>query len=472
MSQQSAASRVPGDITVRERLTFAAGDIFAGGASSLIAVMYLIFLTDVIKLAPGLAGTAVLVAKTWDAVNDPLMGAISDRARTRWGRRRPFILAGALLLIPIMALLWLPFPVLESQVGKMVWAMVSYIGYNTVQTVMAVPYASMSTEITTDYDQRNLVNTTRLLFSTVASASVTLLASWLFGQYRAGSMDLSTMYAAIVLGFGTVFMLVMLGVALFCRERVPIPPKQDRFDAATFVAPLRTPSFRRLLGMYLSQALAFDIVSATVLYYALYVVVGANSQVFLGVFIAVNVIAYPIVSWLVGRVSKVRVYRTLIPLALAGAFAVALFPADGPVALVYGFAFVLASGMAGAQLMCWVMFPDVLDAAELETGQRNAGSYAGLMTFTRGIASALVIQSLGLVLQFSGYLAPVANEVPTQPESAVWGIRVFMLVGIAGLMSLGWFISRRYPLSRTVALANQAELVRRRGAVQPQEEPA
>lgn len=457
-------------MTVRERLTFAAGDVFAGGASSLIAVMYLIFLTDVIRLAPALAGTAVMVAKLWDAINDPLMGAISDRTRTRIGRRRPFILAGAVLLVPVMALLWLPFPVLDSQVGKMVWAMLSYIAYNTVQTVMAVPYASMSTEVSTDYDERNKVNTTRLLFSTVASASVTLLGAWLFDQYRSGELGLRPMYLMIVFGFGAVFVLVMLGVGLFTRERAPIPPRSERFEVRSFVAPLRTGSFRKLLVMYLGQALAFDVISATVLYYALYVVVGANSQVFLGIFIAVNVIAYPIVTWLVGRVSKQVVYSRLIPLAVVGAAAVAVFPADAPVLLVYGFALLLAAGMAGAQLMCWVMFPDVLDDAELASGQRNAGSYSGLMTFTRGIASAIVIQVLGLVLQFSGYVAPVANEVPTQPDSAVLGIRVFMWIGITALLVTGWLVARRYPLTREVALANQAELVRRRGKVEAGEE--
>ncbi|MBB1493442.1 MFS transporter [Propioniciclava sp. MC1595] len=108
---------VSGEITVRERIQFASGDFFVGGGASLLSVLYLIFLTDVVKLAPGLAGTAVLVAKLWDAVNDPLTGSISDRVRTRWGRRRPFIFVGALLLVPVMALFWLPDPPPASQVG-------------------------------------------------------------------------------------------------------------------------------------------------------------------------------------------------------------------------------------------------------------------------------------------------------------------------------------------------------------------
>ena len=97
-------ARGTGEITIRERVMFASGDFFVGGGASLLSVLYLIFLTDVVKLAPGLAGTAVLVAKLWDAVNDPLVGNISDRARTRWGRRRPFMIVGALLSVIVLIL--------------------------------------------------------------------------------------------------------------------------------------------------------------------------------------------------------------------------------------------------------------------------------------------------------------------------------------------------------------------------------
>ena len=95
-------------MTTPERIVFAAGDIFGGGGAALISVLYLFYLTDVIGIAPGYAGLALLIPKIWDAINDPLMGALSDNARTRWGRRRPFIAVGGSLLAFAMAAIWAP----------------------------------------------------------------------------------------------------------------------------------------------------------------------------------------------------------------------------------------------------------------------------------------------------------------------------------------------------------------------------
>lgn len=445
-----------------ERLGFAVGDVFMGGASSLISVMYLIFLTDVVGLRPGLAGSVVLVAKIWDAVNDPLMGALSDRTRTRWGRRRPFMVVGALLLVPAMALFWLPQVPATGQLGMFTWAVGSYLLYASVQTVMAVPYASLSSEIATDYDVRNRANTLRLLLSTISSAVCTLAAGWLFEAYREGELSITALYVGVVLGFGAVFTLCVLTSAIVSRERTPLPEVHEPVSPSTFVAPLRLASFRRLLGMYLSHSLALDIITASLLYYTLYVVTGASSQVVLGTFIAINVIAYPVVTTLVGRVSKQRIYRTLLPLGIVAVLGVAFFPGSWPVWGAYGLAALVAIGMAGAQLMPWVMFGDVLDDAELTTGRRDAGSFSGLMTFTRGLATAVVVQVIGLVLELTGYAAPEGSEVVVQSVPTQWGIRLVLAIGVAGLLSLGWWLSRRYPIGRDRALATAAELRARR----------
>ncbi len=443
-------------------MLFAAGDSFAGGGASLISVVYLVFLTDVVGLNPALAGTAVLVAKLWDAVNDPLTGALSDRTRTRMGRRRPYILVGSLLLVFGMALLWLPDGPAVTQVQKMAWAMGTYIVYSTIQTSIAVPYASLSTEITTDPRLRNQVNVLRLAFSTVSSAAVSLLASELMSRYRRGEVGVETVYGVIVLGFGGVWALLMLGVALVARERVPLPTTPAPPVLRGFLTPLREPSFRVLLGMYLCQAITFDIISATVLYYGAYVVGGISSTVFLAMFIVVQLAAFPVIGRLVQRVDKHRIYRTLLPLGLLGLVAVALYPASGPPVAVYATALLLAFGLVGAQLTPWVMFPDVLDAAELRTGRRDAGSFGGLMTFTRGVATALTIQGIGLVLHLTGYVAPAGAVVAQQPAATVWGIRMVLLVGPALLLTTGWLISRRYPLTQAACRHQQDELERRR----------
>lgn len=457
------------EITRRERFVFAAGDLYAGGGSSLIAILYLIFLTDVVGLAPGLAGTAVLVAKLWDAVNDPLTGAISDRVRTRFGRRRPFIFVGALLLIGAMALLWMPQSPASTQLGMMGWAMFSYLAYNTVQTIVGVPYASLSTEITTDPDERNKVNVLRLLFSTVSSAGCTLIASELVSAYHGGRLSAGELYGWVVLGFGSFFTLAMLGVALFTRERVPLTEPVPFNFVKNFAVPLRLPSMRNLMGMYLCQALAMDIISATILYYSRYVVDGISSTVFLGLFIVVNVIAFPIVNHLVRSHSKHRMYFLLLPIAWVAIVAIALYPSGGPPWGVYAIAAALAIGMSGAQMLSWVMFPDVLDDAEIATGVRNAGSYTGLMTFTRGIATALTIQVIGLVLQFTGYRGVRPGDAPgggpgEQPDSAVWGIRLVLGIGVLVLLVVGWFVARRYPLGHQRCVEMKQILLEQRAA--------
>ncbi|NNG20052.1 hypothetical protein HJ590_10805 [Naumannella sp. ID2617S] len=452
-----------------ERGVFAAGDMFAGGASSLIAVLYLVFLTDVVGLNPALAGTAALVAKLWDAINDPLTGALSDRTRTRLGRRRPWIIVGGLLLAGGMALLWWPTPPVSGQLGLAAWAMGSYIVYNSIQTTIAVPYASLSTEITTDPAIRNRVNVLRLLCSTVASASITLVATQLVQAYRNGSLSAHGLHLALVGGFGVVFTVLVLAVGVFCRERVPLPPRSQEFRFfAGFAAPLRLPAFRVLLGMYLCQAIAMDIISATILYFSANVVRGINATVFLGTFIAVNLLAFPVISQLVKRVSKHLIYRTGLPLALVAIWVVALYPSAGPPVGVYAAAAALAIGMAGAQLLSWVIFPDVLDAAELATGLRDAGSFGGLMTFTRGVAAAITIQVIGLVLHLTNYQVPTSGQLPPeQPGSAVWGIRLMLLIGVFSLLSAAWFVSRRYPLDIATCRRMTDELVRRRSAIDP-----
>ncbi|GAA1710468.1 MFS transporter [Propioniferax innocua] len=443
----------------RERILFAAGDIFGGGGGSLIAVLYLIFLTDIVGLQPALAGNAIFVARLWDAVNDPLVGSLSDRTRSRWGRRRPWIGIGALLLVGGMALMWMPDPPFDGQVSLMLWTMGTYIVYNSIQTMIMVPYISMSSEVAVEPHERNRINLTRLLFSTIASAVVTLVATHLVESHRDGSMGVVTLHLTILLVFGVPFAVAALGVAIGCRERVALPPVDDtRTWWSRSMMPLMHGPTRGLITMYICQALAMDVISAIVLYYTAHVVIGLSATVFLGVFIAVTVVAFPVILHMLRRHDKHRIYRFGMPWAMVAAVGLALYPSDWTPWGAYVLVLVLAVGTAGAQLLPWVMFPDVLDDAELVWGRRDSGTFAGLMTFTRNILSAAMLQVIGLVLQFTGY-RPGGGP---QPLSAEWGIRGCVAVGVVLTLGIGRYVSSHWPLTRERCLATAAELETRR----------
>ena len=128
------ADENPGALTKRETFIFASGDMFGGGAQVIIAFFYLIFLTDVIGIRPALAGVVILISKIWDAVSDPLMGIITDNTRSRFGRRKPYFLAGFFGVILAFILLWFPISS-ESDLVIFSYVLFSYLFYSTISTI-------------------------------------------------------------------------------------------------------------------------------------------------------------------------------------------------------------------------------------------------------------------------------------------------------------------------------------------------
>ena len=203
-----------------------------------------------------------------------------------------------------------------------------------------------------------------------------------------------------------------------------------------------------------------DIIQALIVYYSLYVI-RADVTVFLGAFIVVNILAFPLVNWLVKRISKQTIYRALLPLAMIAALGVAVYPAGAPTAGVYALAACLAVGMSGSIIMVWVMFPDVMDDAELQVGRRDAGVYSGLMTLIRGISTAIGITVIGWMLELTGYLAPEDYETAVQPDAVLIGIRVTLAVAVIVIMGLAWWLSARYPLTLERCAEIRQELAER-----------
>jgi GPH family glycoside/pentoside/hexuronide:cation symporter len=152
-----------------EKLSYGAGDLGPAIAANLMVVFQLIFFTNVAGLNPGLAGTVLLVGKVWDAVNDPLIGVLSDRTRNSWGRRLPWMFWGAIPFgVSFFFLWWVPqfTPDPEQNQWLLFWYYVLVaIAVNTFYTVVNLPYTALTAELTQDYDERTSLNSFRFGFS-------------------------------------------------------------------------------------------------------------------------------------------------------------------------------------------------------------------------------------------------------------------------------------------------------------------
>jgi sugar (glycoside-pentoside-hexuronide) transporter len=454
-------------LTRGEGFAFASGDMFGGGAQTMIAFFYLRFLTDFVGISPALAGSIIAVARIWDAVSDPLMGVITDNTRSRFGRRKPYFLVGFFGILAAVFLLW--YPVQFSNPGaRAAFVLVTYLFYSTIQTIVMVPYSAMSAEISTDYKERNFVNGTRLVFSQVA----TLLAAVLPLTIVDAFADPRTGYQVMALVFGLLFALPFLLVFLFANERVPEPEEKAKFDIKLFFKPLKLRSFRLLIGIYLSAFLINDIISAVFTYFMdYYLNRPGDLEIVLGVLLIVSTVFVPVVIYFANRYGKGRTLAVFLLVWLAGIFGLSRITPELPHWVIYIVAGVIGIGTSGGIVSPWIMYPDVTDVGELAFGKRVSGSFSGLMTFFRKAAGALALFLVGQILQIADYREPTQEIVDgvlsttkyAQPASVITALQVLVIVIPVVLLGLLYFFVRRYPLSKEMHDRLKALLEFKRG---------
>lgn len=164
-------------LSLKTKIGYGVGDLYGGGAFIIIGTYYLYFLTDVMRINPALAGTVIMMSKIWDAITDPIMGVISDRTRTRFGRRRFYFLIGIPLIFLSFFLMWY-VPNFHSELSRFYYALFSYIFFATIITMVMIPYNALAPELTMDYNERISLNSFRMFFSMLSSVLCAILYRW------------------------------------------------------------------------------------------------------------------------------------------------------------------------------------------------------------------------------------------------------------------------------------------------------
>jgi oligogalacturonide transporter len=437
------------------KLGYGVGDIFGGGSGTLISFYYLVFLTDVVQIRPGLAGVVILISKFYDAVTDPFEGVISDRTRTPMGRRRPYLLAGIfLILISFFAMF---YPVgFESHAGRFAFVIVTYLFFSTVVSIVMLNYNALQSELSLDYDVRTSLSSFRIFFSTVASilcAVLPLEIVKLFPDVRTGWMVMAG-------SFGLFFALPFVATFLSARERPEFQTPPQPIDwKETFLAPFKVRTFVFVVLMYLFAFVAFDAVSSIVVYFIkTYLGRGEETSYVIGALTIAQVFSLPIFTRLSRRTNKSKSYISagLLFMVTMG-FSLLITP-KAPDWAIYVFASVAGIGSGGVVIMVYAMFPDIPDVDELISGERREGIYAALTTFSRKLSSAFAVFLVSQLLSVTGYIAPVMETVggvsqlieQPQTEGFILALRAtFFLVPVL-FLAIGIFFAFKYPLDHHV----------------------
>lgn len=411
-----------GKLPLSTKIGFGVGDIFGGGAMMIIGFYYLYFLTDVVLLSPSLAGTAFLVSKVWDAVTDPAMGIISDRTRTRFGRRRPYFLAGIILIFLSFFAMWYPVD-FTNEMHRFVYVLVAYVFFSSVITMVMIPYNALVPELTPDYNERTSVTTFRIFFSGLSSL---LCAVVPFEIVKAFKPDVNTGFIVMAAAFGLFFALPFIATFLTTRERPEF--QQDVMPLSlgrSFVDPFRTPTFLPVLFMYVCTFVAMDMVMSIVIYFMTYYMgKGDQTDYVLGVLLVTQLAVIPLYYLLSKRTSKKTAFIVGVVIWMCSMGFSFLIGPQSPAYMLYLFGALVGAGTGGVVIMIYSIFPDIPDVDELCWGNRREGVYSGMFMFMRKLSSAIGIFVISNIIEWAGYRAPVGGVAQEQTGTFILVLRI------------------------------------------------
>jgi GPH family glycoside/pentoside/hexuronide:cation symporter len=470
-------------ITLRDKIGYGFGDMASSMFWKIFGMYLLFFYTKVFGISPAAAGTMFLLTRIWDAVNDPLMGVIADRTRSRWGKYRPYLLWFA-VPFAVVGVITFYTPSL-GETGRLTYAYITYTLMMMVYTAVNVPYASLLGVMSPHPKERNILSSYRMFFAFVGSFITFMLLQPLVdffgGVFDAGaggsalagavgdtSISRSPMgWVAAVAVIGVLCALLFVLCFRLTRERVkPVNENENTSIKQDLRNLARNSPWWILMGSGLA-ALLFNAIrdSVALFYFADYIQISYKmpvlgwtvATIYLLAGQAANMLGVALAAPLSNKYGKKRTY--MIAMSLAALLSLCFFTlAPHQLALIMTLQ-ILISICAGYVLpLLWSMYADIVDHQELKTGRRATGLIFSSSSMSQKMGWAFGAALSGWLLAWFGYDQTAA----VQSGSAILGVRLMLswlpavscVLAVVGMMF--------YPLSekRVKEIAEELEAQR------------
>jgi GPH family glycoside/pentoside/hexuronide:cation symporter len=435
-------------------------------------------LTVELQVDAFLVGLAMGLPRLWDAFTDPVVGYLSDNHRSKWGRRKPFMLVGAISVALCLALMW-QLPRGWSEMSYFWFFLGMSIVFYLAYTIYATPFVALGYELTPDYHERTRLMGTMNFIGSLASIPM----AWLFAITQWDIFD-DGVHGARVLAVGLAVAVVALALVPICLLRDPTKHRfqkqtaeekaeADKVERLNFMAGLKTTlksrSFRCIcfatFAFFPGLILIQNFSSFLVIYYiyggdkdASSVLIGWSGSLaaFLGL------VFVPVVTWMGTRIGKRRAFMICAGLALFGTLVKwwCYQPTMPYVNLIPGP--FIGIGFAALWILMSSMMADVCDEDELNTGERREGTYSAIYWWIvkLGLSASLVVS--GLLLNVTGFDEALGAA---QSDTTFLWMRICDIVFPAAFIATSIYFIYRFPLTEDRAYAIKQQLEAKRGAI-------
>jgi oligogalacturonide transporter len=403
---------------LKAKLSYAAGDVYGGGAFLVFSLLYMNFLV-LVEGIPVLATTAIIFAgKIWDAVTDPIMGRISDGTRSKFGRRRIYFLFGIIPVVLSFIMLFYSFGI-SGTVGRIIYHVFAYMFFCTAFTIVMVPYNAILSDITQDYNERTSFTTIRMMMSGAASLICAVLPGIIIKGVGGNVNGPSQTYGYLVMGvvLAVLFGLGWLFAFLGTKEKQDLPPV-EKITLKDWASVFKNKPFRNFLGIFLSFQVAVDLVLALFIFYVDIVVLKYSSyELLMGVLLVTQILFMIMHGAIANKKGKAFPLFIGLPVWIVTCFIFLFLNTTTSIIWLILCALLISLGASAGNLSTWSMLTDVFDLDEIQTGKRREGVYSGITTFLRKAASGASIFILGIGLSAMGFDQNEYNLLKTTSET-------------------------------------------------------
>jgi len=461
VTAMASAVPVPAKLPVRLKVMHGLGSIAYGVKDNGFSTFLLLFYNQVIGLDAGIVGAAIMVALIADAFVDPVIGELTDRTRSRWGRRLPWLYGAPVPLAIAWMLLW--HPPAMSDAMTVAWLIGLAIIVRSLVSMCEVPSVAIVPELTADYDERTVVMRYRFLFGWGGGLIILLLAYGVFFGGAKGLVDPDGYFPYALAGA-----LMMAGAVLVSaagqHKRIAVSNLHDVKPATTLrhiLAEMRdTLSNRAFLWLvfaalfgFINQGITFSMNNYLLSFFWQFTQGEMIAYVFLlfGSMVAAFVLVAPLSARL-GKRDGAIVAGAISLLVNSGIYFAWIqgffpgLPGKPSVATMFALVFVSNSFSIMLMILSSSMMADVVEASQSETGRRSEGLFFAGYFFMQKCATGIGIFIAGLILSFAAF---PANAKPGEVGDAVLGnlaigySLAILVIGVLGLM-----VMRRFPISR------------------------